>query len=201
MYSLLCYISLLFTALFGYTSLYFAILRYILQEFPSGSVCDGERVLGYVLFTMLYFAFVYGFIWLFSLYFAILRYILLYFAIFCRSSPQVQYVTESVFLGDSPNMGQPSRITTKSAVRTYPRSVPLTMLYDILLHYCRLSLSYYTLWQAKFRTFFSHPHTFFCFLIDINTRGVCVDCPSRGPFIMFDKTCMPDKRMICKLRF
>ncbi|KAK3101827.1 hypothetical protein FSP39_006632 [Pinctada imbricata] len=44
---------------------------------------------------------------------------------FVRSSPQVQFVTESVFLGDSPNMGQPSIIT---ALRTYPRSVPLSML-------------------------------------------------------------------------
>ncbi|XP_056019715.1 cell surface hyaluronidase-like [Ostrea edulis] len=44
---------------------------------------------------------------------------------FKRSSPQEQYIEDSVFVGDSPNIGTPTVIGSGNSFKTYPRSVPL----------------------------------------------------------------------------
>ncbi|XP_061192631.1 cell surface hyaluronidase-like [Saccostrea echinata] len=44
---------------------------------------------------------------------------------FKRSSEQNQYIEKSVFIGDSPNTGSPTVISSGGASKTYPRSVPI----------------------------------------------------------------------------
>ena len=43
---------------------------------------------------------------------------------FYRSSPQEQFLENSVFVGDSPNVGSPSTMSQKGGWKSWGRSIP-----------------------------------------------------------------------------